>query len=79
MSTEQKTTQEEQVQFDTASCMEIMGEMMGQYGEECNCSEMMSQIKEQEGIPDELLKVMSDTMDIHWGASEETEEEVQPE
>ena len=70
MSAEQKTTEEVQPPFDMASCMAMMEKMRSGHSVGCDCEEMMSQFTNEEGIPDEWLKVMSQMMEAHCGSQE---------
>jgi hypothetical protein len=65
MTTEQKTTQEDQLDFDMATCMAMMEKMMSGHSESCDCEEIMSQINSEGDIPDDWFKVMSQMMEVH--------------
>jgi hypothetical protein len=46
----EKTTQDST--FDTSSCIDMMGKMMGQQMEGCNFSEIISHFSDEELTPD---------------------------
>ena len=70
MTFEPETIQGDNPDFDMSSCMAMMETMTGGHGEGCDCEEMMSQFTDQEGIPEEWQRVMSQMMDFHCGSEE---------
>jgi hypothetical protein len=70
---EGKKTQEDQGTFDMASCMAMMEKMTGGHWEGCDCDKMMSQITDQEDIPEEWQSVMSQMMEFHCEPQEDSE------
>ena len=76
MTDEGKTTQEDPTSFDMVSCMAMMEKMTGEHWVGCNCEEMMSQITNQEGIPEEWQTVMSQMMEFHCKPQEESDRAV---
>lgn len=73
---EGETAQEDHGKFDMASCMTMMETMAGGHWEGCNCDEMISQITEEEGIPEEWQSVMSQMMEVYCAPQEETDHTV---
>ena len=60
MTTESKKTKKEQSPAEEgSSCMEMMAKMMGQAGEGVSCESIISQIMNEDEIPEDWLQGMS--------------------
>jgi hypothetical protein len=70
---EDESTQSYQPDFDMSSCMAMMEKMTSGHSEDCDCEEMMSQIKSEGDIPDDWFKVMSEMMEVHCRSQEVAE------
>jgi hypothetical protein len=67
MSERTRYAQETRAAFDMSACMAMMEKIMAQGGDGCDCTEMMSQVRAMEGIPEEWMKVMVQMMEFCCG------------
>ena len=65
MTIDYEKNQGDQPDFDMSSCMAMMGKMMSDHSEDCDCEEMMAEVNREDDIPDDWFKVMSEMMEVH--------------
>ena len=54
-----KTQEQQQKKDENSSCMDMMAKMMGQSGEGVSCESIISQVMNEDEIPEDWLQKMS--------------------
>lgn len=66
MTSEQRRRPPNESEFIITSCMAVMEKLMSEHWESCGCAEMMTQTSNEQRIPEEWKRVMSQMMEFHY-------------